>query len=77
MSEQRGDGGVLFKEKTKKTDRAPDYRGRLTVGGIEYDLAGWRKTDKNGDAFLSLSVRPPRERRDGQRAEVRDDDTPF
>ena len=34
----------------------PDYKGSLTIGGVEYRLSGWIKDGKHGK-FLSLSVK--------------------
>jgi len=51
--------GVLFRETGKKSDKAPDYKGRLNVGGHEYELAGWIRTSKAGNKFLSVSVSEP------------------
>ena len=52
------DSGVLFREKEKKSEKAPDYRGKLNVAGHDYELAGWIKEGKNGK-FLSLKVQEP------------------
>src|SRR2546423_15010778 len=46
--------GALFKEIQKKSDKAPDYSGMLTVDGKEYRLAGWKRESKRGVRFLSL-----------------------
>jgi uncharacterized protein (DUF736 family) len=48
--------GVLFKEKDKKNEKAPDYKGSINVGGKEYKLAGWIRESKSGNKFLSLSI---------------------
>lgn len=48
--------GVLFKN-DKKSDKAPDYKGKIDIGGTEYNLAGWiRQSQKTGDKFLSLKI---------------------
>lgn len=54
--------GILFAERQKKSEKAPDYRGKLTMGGTEYELAGWKRLDKNGNTFLSLKVSLPGDR---------------
>lgn len=48
--------GVLFKNADKKTDKHPDYRGDLNVGGVEHFISAWLKTSKNGTKYMSLSV---------------------
>lgn len=50
--------GVLFINDKKGNDKAPDYKGKINVGGKDYDLAGWKKQGKNG-TFLSLKVSEP------------------
>ena len=51
--------GILFQEQDKKTDKSPDYTGKLNVEGKEYRLAGWKRQSKNGKPFLSLSISEP------------------
>jgi hypothetical protein len=49
--------GVLFTH-AKKADNHPDYKGKINVNGVEFDLAGWVKQGKSGQ-FLSLKVSEP------------------
>lgn len=56
--------GVLFKVREKRSEKAPDYTGKVQVDGEEYRLAGWIRTGKSGAKFLSLKV------------SVADEDTP-
>jgi uncharacterized protein (DUF736 family) len=49
--------GALFKNDKKTTDKHPDYRGQVNVGGVEFWLSAWIKTGKSGK-FMSLSVQP-------------------
>ena len=53
--------GALFKNNRKETEKHPDYTGSLNVDGHDYWLSAWLKTDKNGNKFMSLSVK----RKDG------------
>lgn len=55
--------GVLFREQEKKSDKSPDYTGKVDVDGKEYRLAGWIKDGKRGK-FLSLAVSEPQERQE-------------
>lgn len=51
--------GTLFKNE-KKSDKHPDYRGKLIdENGKEWALAAWIKEGKNGK-FLSLAYDEPR-----------------
>lgn len=56
--------GALFKNNRKETDKHPDYTGSVNVGGHDHWLSAWIKTDKNGNKFMSLSVK----RKDGTEA---------
>lgn len=57
---QRDNSGALFKNKHKKTDKHPDMTGKGLVYGQEVEVSAWNKTDRNGNAYLSLSFREPR-----------------
>ena len=50
--------GVLFNNTDRTSDKQPDCRGNLNVGGVEFWLSGWRKVSKNGLHYLSLSIQP-------------------
>lgn len=56
--------GALFKNNRKETEKHPDYTGSVNVGGHDHWLSAWLKTDKNGNKFMSLSVK----RKDGTAA---------
>ena len=49
--------GILFRNEDKTGEREPDYRGRATIDGREFQLAGWIKTGKRGK-FLTIAVKP-------------------
>lgn len=48
--------GVLFPAREKKTPKSPDFTGSVTIGGVEYRLAGWKRESKKGAPYLSLTV---------------------
>ena len=48
--------GGLFKNKRKTKENHPNLTGRINIRGTEYWLSGWTKKDRNGDAYISLSV---------------------
>jgi uncharacterized protein (DUF736 family) len=48
--------GALFKNDKKESDRHPDYRGSINVGGKEYWLSSWLKTSAKGTRYMSLAV---------------------
>lgn len=50
---------VLFKNKDKRDDKDPDYRGNLNVDGKEFWLDFWLQTAKaSGEKFMSGRVKP-------------------
>lgn len=75
--------GALFKNDRKESENHADYRGNLNVGGREHWLSAWIKTDRNGNKFMSLSIKPKDgearsdNKRGGSRPAPIDDDIPF
>lgn len=57
--------GQLFRNIRKTADNQPDMTGKGKVGGKEWKIAAWAKTDRNGNQYFSLSFSDPNER--GQR----------
>ena len=51
--------GVLWKNKYKKKDNEPFFRGKATVRGHELELAAWIKKDKNGQDMISIAIDDP------------------
>lgn len=64
--------GFLSKNKYKKSDKEPFFKGKATVNGEELEVAGWIK-DKETGQIISLSFdskiapeTPPHQRDKGQ-----------
>ena len=52
---QRDNSGVLFSNDKKDNERAPHYKGNITVDGKDYWLSAWVKEGKSGK-FMGLAV---------------------
>lgn len=50
--------GSLFKNDKKTADNHPSAKGSCKIGGVEYWVDAWTKTDKNGNKWQSLSFKP-------------------
>lgn len=68
--------GVLFRNDKKEAgSKQPDYRGKLEINGIEYELAAWiREAKGSGNKFMSLKVSV---KNDQYQPPPDDMDTPF
>ena len=51
--------GILWKNKFKKSDREPFFRGKATIRGHELEVAAWLKKDKNGNDMISITFDDP------------------
>ena len=58
--EKRDNSGVLFVNDKKDNERAPQYKGNITVNGQDYWLSAWIKEGKSGK-FMGLAVSPKEE----------------
>jgi hypothetical protein len=47
---------ALFKNDKGENPKRPDYRGTLTLGGVEYKLSAWIREDKKGSKYMNGSV---------------------
>ena len=60
--EQRDNTYGLFVNRFKEDgDKQPDFRGDALVDGKEKKISGWKKTDKNGNTFISGSFEDPQD----------------
>lgn len=64
--------GTIAKNDRKESDNHPDIAGSLNVGGKDYWINGWLKTNsRDGSKFYSLTVKPKQERAQEIRREAR------
>jgi len=56
--EQKDNSGAIFKNKNPKNEKSPPLSGKCMIGGVEYWVSAWSKTDKNNEKWISFSVSP-------------------
>ena len=62
MANQKDNSGALFKEKEKKSEKHPDYKGNCMVNGEVMYIAAWVNTPKaGGNKYMSLTFTPQTE----------------
>lgn len=49
--------GVLFRADKKGIETRPDYEGSCEIGGDKFYISAWVKKSKNGNQFMSLSLK--------------------
>jgi len=74
MAYDNTNSGALFSS-VKKSEKSPDFTGKINVEGKEYRLAGWRKTSQAGKKYLSLKVST--DEYNAGRARAEDDPAPH
>ena len=58
QNQKRENSGYLFKNKDKRTDKQPDYRGKMNIGGKDWLVSGWTR-NKDGEEMISIAVTDP------------------
>lgn len=53
--------GVAFKEDEKRSEKAPDWKGKFLLNGQPMEWAAWERDGQRG-MFLSFKIGPARER---------------
>jgi uncharacterized protein (DUF736 family) len=75
----------LFENDKKGNDKAPDYKGKGKVSGVEVKVAVWKRTSQSGIEYLSGSIEEvqkpdmpqPEPAKEEPAKEVVDDTIPF
>ena len=51
---------AIFKNKNKANDKAPDYKGRVNVDGVDKEISLWlNESKKTGEKYMSGTVQDP------------------
>jgi len=77
--QNRDNSGVPFRNDKRENEKAPNYKGNITVGGQDYWLSAWIKEGKSGK-FMGLAVSPKEDYQPKQapkKASFEDEDLPF
>ena len=74
--------GAIWKNENRQSEKHPQYKGSINVGGVEYWLSAWVGNKDNPKApALSLSVQAKEEQAKSKAAPATaddfDDDMPF
>ncbi len=72
--------GALFKNLKKDSEKHPDYKGNVNVGGTDYWLSAWLRVSKDGKTYMSLALQPKDEQKPAakpSRVPGSDDEIPF
>lgn len=51
--------GALFTNKRKEKDSHPDFTGKGNYAGTDFEVSGWKKKDRSGNTYISLSFKEP------------------
>lgn len=70
MYQRKPGDGSLFTNGYKQKETHPDWKGDfLGLDGVEYEIAGWTKSTRDGKPWYSLKVSPKRAKADDRRPE--------
>lgn len=77
--------GAIWKNRDKKEDKHPDFKGSLNIDGVDYWVSAWKRKDDapNNQPALSFTVKPKDEQASAKPAarqtvrEDMDDEIPF
>lgn len=56
--EQKENAGAIFANSKKKSENSPDFYTKNKINGVLSILSIWKKKDKNGNTYLSYSIKP-------------------
>jgi hypothetical protein len=53
--EQKPNGGSLFRNKSKKDAKSPEYGGSAVINGVEFKVSAWINETGGGERYMRLS----------------------
>jgi uncharacterized protein (DUF736 family) len=56
--EQKNNTGAIFKHE-KTADNQPDYRGKMTVDGKQWEISLWVRESQAGKKYMSAAIKEP------------------
>ena len=56
----------IFPAQNKQNPNAPDFKGNGKHEGTEFDVAIWKKKDKNGNPYYSIKLSDPYQKSEAQ-----------
>lgn len=65
--QQKDNSGALFKNEDKQEDTHADYRGSITVAGVDYFIDAWVNVAQSGRKYFGLRVKEKQQQ--GQQAD--------
>ncbi len=68
---------VLFKERNKSNEKAPDLRGACNIDGVQYEVSIWERESKRGVPYLSGVIKLARGQVANAERPADDEDIPF
>ncbi len=48
--------GTLWLDENKKSDKHPDFSGKLNIDGVDRYVSGWKRTTKTEKHVIDLSL---------------------
>lgn len=48
--------GTLWLDENKKSEKHPDFSGKLNIAGVEHYVSGWKRTTKTDKHVIDLSL---------------------
>ena len=55
---KKNNGGYLMENKSKTSEKSPDWKGKVNFEGKEFFISGWRQV-RDGAEMISLSLTDP------------------